>query len=127
MGLTIHYTLKTKLTDPKEIIGLVRQMRELACDLPFAEVGKVVDVRGAKCDYRARRDELDVIGDTAKQSILELFKALGDPADYRETVDDIREELARPICQGGCGQPLPQEAIDAGRDICFECYSDDQD
>ncbi len=60
MGLTVHYGIKLK--DPEasaaDAAKAVRAMRQLALDLPFAEVGEIVEVSGAACDYEARRQEL---------------------------------------------------------------------
>jgi hypothetical protein len=39
MGLTIHYRLRTELTNPKDVRQLVETMRQHAMDLPFKEVG----------------------------------------------------------------------------------------
>lgn len=58
MGLTIHYGLKTQLTKPKDVRRLVESMRQLALDLPFEEVGEIVELRGKECDTEARRSEL---------------------------------------------------------------------
>ena len=58
MGLTISYTLKSKLTDAKQVKKTVHQMRQLALDLPFEEVGEIVDLKGRQCDTEARRKEL---------------------------------------------------------------------
>ena len=44
MGLTIHYNLKSKHDDAK---ATVHQMRQLALDLPFEEVGEIVEPRSA--------------------------------------------------------------------------------
>ena len=58
MGLTIHYTLKSKLDDAEQIKQTVHQMRQLALDLPFEEVGEIVDLKGEQCNTEARRAEL---------------------------------------------------------------------
>jgi len=50
MGLTIHYTLKSSTRSPKEAYNLVQQVRQRALDLPFKEVGEVVDLAGDECD-----------------------------------------------------------------------------
>lgn len=55
MGLTIHYEMKSKAVSA---LQSVRQMRQLALDLPFEEVGDIVDIRGSKCDFESRREEL---------------------------------------------------------------------
>ena len=55
MGLTIHYTLKSKQDNAEQI---VHQMRQLALDLPFEEVGEIVNLTGEQCNTEARRAEL---------------------------------------------------------------------
>jgi hypothetical protein len=50
MGLTIHYTLELKQGDTRRVRRLLQQMRQLALDLPFEEVGEVVDLKGKECD-----------------------------------------------------------------------------
>jgi hypothetical protein len=58
MGLTIHYTLETKDNEATEAEEIVHQMRQLALDLPFEEVGDVVNLSGEQCVTEARRKEL---------------------------------------------------------------------
>ena len=55
MGLTIHYSLKSKLDDARQT---VHKMRQLALDLPFENVGEIVDLKGKQCNTEARRGEL---------------------------------------------------------------------
>jgi hypothetical protein len=55
MGLTVHYSLKSKQDDATQT---VHKMRQLALDLPFEEVGEIVDIEGQQCDTEARRKEL---------------------------------------------------------------------
>ena len=47
MGLTVHYSLKSGLEDIGQVEQSVQQMRQLALDLPFEEVGEIVDLQGA--------------------------------------------------------------------------------
>lgn len=59
MGLTIHYKLKAKGTET--LAGkLVEQLHQKARDLPFKEVGNVVDLTDSECDFnqRGRADPL---------------------------------------------------------------------
>jgi hypothetical protein len=58
MGLTIHYTLKTKDQDARQVEEIVHRMRQLALDLPFEQVGDIVNLTGKQCDTEARRKEL---------------------------------------------------------------------
>jgi len=48
MGLTIHYRLKSSAADAG---ALVAKLRQRALDLPFAEVGEIVDLKGKACDF----------------------------------------------------------------------------
>lgn len=52
MGLTIHYTLKTGLTDPEDVRVLVESLRQSARDLPFKEVGDLVEMQGKDADFQ---------------------------------------------------------------------------
>ena len=52
MGLTIHYQLKSDARTAKQARKLVEQLRQRALDLPFAEVGKVVELKGEACDFQ---------------------------------------------------------------------------
>jgi len=76
MGLTIHYTLKSKLTDAKQVRQTVHQMRQLALDLPFEEVSEIVDLKGKQCDTEARRKELQN-GDEKNESLFWLLIQAG--------------------------------------------------
>jgi hypothetical protein len=51
MGLTIHYTLKSDADEPQEARTFVAQLQSKARDLPFQEVGDLVELAGADCDY----------------------------------------------------------------------------
>ena len=59
MGLTIHYQLK-HAGGKKSARSLIEQLHSAAHDLPFKEVGDLVDLSGAECDYnqRAKDDPL---------------------------------------------------------------------
>ena len=50
MGLTIHYTLKSKHQDATQAEQAVSKMRQLALDLPFEQVGDIVNLTGDQCD-----------------------------------------------------------------------------
>jgi hypothetical protein len=65
MGLTIHYTLKSKQDNAEQT---VHKMRQLALDLPFEEVSEIVDLQGEQCDTEARRAELKN-GDEKNESL----------------------------------------------------------
>jgi hypothetical protein len=55
MGLTIHYGLKSQAKTADRAARLVEQMRQLALDLPFEEVGEVVSLEGDDCDFEKQR------------------------------------------------------------------------
>jgi len=52
MGLTIHYDLHSDTRSPKQARRLVEQLRTRAMDLPFKEVGEVVELSGDACDFQ---------------------------------------------------------------------------
>ncbi len=51
MGLTIHFTLRSDTRSPNEVRQLVEQLRNRARDLPFAEIGNIVELKGRACDH----------------------------------------------------------------------------
>lgn len=73
MGLTIHYSLKSKLDYAEQVQQAVSKMRQLAMDLPFEEVGEIVDLRGRECDYEARRIELQQNEATKNETLFWLL------------------------------------------------------
>lgn len=76
MGLTIHYSLKSTLTDAQQVKQTVRQMRQLALGLPFEQVGEIVDLQGKQCDSETRRTELQS-GDEKNESLFWLLIQAG--------------------------------------------------
>ncbi len=76
MGLTIQYSLKSKLDDAEQIKQTVHRMRQLALDLPFEEVGEIVDLQGEQCSTEARRSELQN-GDEKNESLFWLMIQAG--------------------------------------------------
>jgi hypothetical protein len=58
MGLTLHYELASNARNPKAARRLVELLRQKALDLPFKEVGEVVEYSGDEADYgrRGRND-----------------------------------------------------------------------
>src|SRR5437879_1497729 len=76
MGLTIHYSLKSKQNNAEQAQQIVSQMRQLALDLPFEQVGEIVDLRGKRCDTEARRAELKT-GDEKNESLFWLLIQAG--------------------------------------------------
>ena len=56
MGLTIHYSLKARGTDA-HALKLITQLHQAAHDLPFKELGEIVDVSGEACDHTKRETD----------------------------------------------------------------------
>ena len=46
MGLTIHYTLTSEAATPEDARALIEKLRRRARDLPFAEVGEIIEANG---------------------------------------------------------------------------------
>jgi len=57
MGLTIHYSLKARGSDA-QARKLIHALHQTAQDLPFKELGPVVELAGDQCDFN-RRDKED--------------------------------------------------------------------
>jgi len=51
MGLTIHYQLQSTSRSPKKARQLIDQLRQKALDLPFKEVGEIVELDGDTADF----------------------------------------------------------------------------
>jgi hypothetical protein len=75
MGLTIHYVLKSN-EDAEQAEQTVHNMRQLALDLPFEEVGEIVELQGEECNTEARRAELKN-GDEKNESLFWLMIQAG--------------------------------------------------
>jgi hypothetical protein len=56
MGLTIHYRLKAKGTDA-EARKLVTSLHQAAQDLPFKDLGPIVELSGDDCDFDRRQKD----------------------------------------------------------------------
>jgi len=65
MGLTIHYTLKQEAQETSAR-PMLEQLRQTALDLPFAEVGEIVEFKGDQCDYQKREQ-----GDPARWLLIQ--------------------------------------------------------
>ena len=50
MGLTINYNFKHDARDTSAR-PVLEKLRQAALDLPFAEVGELVELQGDQCDY----------------------------------------------------------------------------
>lgn len=46
MGLTISYTLASEAERPEDARALIEKLRNRARDLPFAEVGEIIEITG---------------------------------------------------------------------------------
>jgi hypothetical protein len=51
MGLTIHYSLTSDRTDLESIRSLVQGIRHLAMQLPFQEIGDIIEFKDHECDH----------------------------------------------------------------------------
>jgi hypothetical protein len=51
MGLTIHYKLQSNTGSAKQARQLLEQLRQRALDLPFKEVGEIVELDGETADF----------------------------------------------------------------------------
>jgi len=76
MGLTIHYRLQSKHDDADQVEQTVYQMRQLALDLPFEQVGDIINLTGVQCDTEARRTEMQN-GDEKNESLFWLLIQAG--------------------------------------------------
>jgi len=56
MGLTIHYSLKAQGTEA-QARGLIQALHQTAQDLPFKELGQVVELSGEHCDFNKRAQD----------------------------------------------------------------------
>jgi hypothetical protein len=56
MGLTIHYGLASDHTDISTVRTVVQRIRQLAQQLPFQEVGEMVEFQDQQCDYADPED-----------------------------------------------------------------------
>ena len=52
MGLTIHYRFQMNGRSVRDTRRLVEQLRQRALDLPFKEVGEIIDVSGDAADFQ---------------------------------------------------------------------------
>ncbi|MCH7687409.1 MAG: hypothetical protein IH899_12135 [Planctomycetes bacterium] len=57
MGLTIHYKLQSDTRSVPKARRLVEQLRQRALDLPFNEVGDLVELGGTECDFDNREQD----------------------------------------------------------------------
>jgi len=80
VGLTIHYTLRSKHDAATVVEQTVHQMRQLALDLPFEEVGEIINLSGEQCNTEARRKELKN-GDEKNESLFWLLIQAGQHVD----------------------------------------------
>ena len=53
MGLTIHWSLRSNTRSPKKARELVAQLRGRVLDLPFEQVGDIVELTGPECEFES--------------------------------------------------------------------------
>jgi hypothetical protein len=72
MGLTVHYALHAQIRSPRRAKELMEQLRSKALDLPFKEVGELVELVGPECDFtgRDRDDPLRWLLTQARQMVV---------------------------------------------------------
>jgi hypothetical protein len=70
MGLTIHYSFNVK-SDEGQARELIHALHQTAQDLPFKELGQVVELEGEQCDFnkRTRDDPLRYLLVSAIESV----------------------------------------------------------
>ena len=57
MGLTIHYKLQSDTRSVPKARRVIEQLRQRALDLPFKEVGDLVELGGTECDFDNREQD----------------------------------------------------------------------
>ena len=57
MGLTIHYSLHADPCPPAGARQFVERLHQRALDLPFIEVGEIVEYEGDECDFERREED----------------------------------------------------------------------
>jgi len=77
MGLTIHYDLHAGTKSPRQAFELVAALRQKSLDLPFAEVGDVIEATESACDYQKTDDEL------LRWLLIQAARHVDDPLDAR--------------------------------------------
>ena len=84
MGLTIHYQLRSSTRSPKTARDLIARLRSRALDLPFQQVGDLIELSGAACNFeQCRRD------DPHRWLLIQAGQHVDDPRDehYSYTVN----------------------------------------
>jgi hypothetical protein len=57
MGLTIHWSFRSKTRSPKQAREVIAQLRGRALDLPFERVEDLVELCGAECDFENHKQD----------------------------------------------------------------------
>jgi hypothetical protein len=57
MGLTIHYSLHSRVRSPRKASELIARLRGRALDLPFDKVGDVIELTGPACNFETADHE----------------------------------------------------------------------
>lgn len=81
MGLTIHYSLHSRTKSAARSHRLVEQMRQIALDLPFEEVGEIVSLEGDACDAHKQLDKVD---DQTRWLLIQSSQYIKSPWNERE-------------------------------------------
>src|SRR5436190_10462092 len=76
MGLTIDYQFSTQVTEVAAIRRLVGSMREFARQLPFEEVGQVVELKGPETHFERGKNDRDAWFKIKSGAMIKWGKAL---------------------------------------------------
>ena len=90
MGLTIHYSLKAQGCDARAR-QLVTALHQAALDLPFKEVGAILDLSGDACDYKQRRQKNQLCWSLCEATCTVSLKS------WQRLVADQPEETSFPV------------------------------
>jgi hypothetical protein len=76
MGLTIDYQLSTQVTEVAAIRRLVGSMRDFARQLPFEEVGQVLELKGPETHFERGKNDRDAWFKIKSGAMIKRGKAL---------------------------------------------------
>ena len=122
MGLTLHYSLASEAERPEDARALVEKLRNRARDLPFAEVGEIIELQG---EPELSADNLDH-DDPNRWMKIQARYFLQYEIDGKESYDLISPEhlIAFTIDPGDGCEPAnfglcryPTTIIDNGRQV----------
>lgn len=81
MGLTIHYSLQSDTRSIRQVRSIVEQLRQRAMDLPFANVGEIIELKGDDCDFNNRGFD-----DPLRWLLIQASESVSSPK-YQEALD----------------------------------------